>query len=130
LFDSDQSGEINASELKSLTDKLGLDLDDVDLNELLAKLDSNGNGTIAFNEFAEQMGQCFYKKPTKSDVEAAFKVFDKDTDGFINAEELYRVMKQFRGNLKRSQIDQMIDQLDKDSDDKISINGNFIFVYS
>ena len=36
----------------------------------------SGSGEIDFNEFAEVMAEQFYKKPTRRELEAAFKYFD------------------------------------------------------
>jgi Ca2+-binding EF-hand superfamily protein len=35
-------------------------------------------------EFAKVMGQTFYRKTTKNEMEQAFRYFDKDDSGFIS----------------------------------------------
>ena len=39
-------------------------------------MDKDGSGEIDFDEFAEVMAEQFYKKPTRRELEAAFKYFD------------------------------------------------------
>jgi len=52
-FDLDQSGYMDAGELKSLLRKLGEDLSEDDLNAAFQDLDADGSGEIEFFEFVE-----------------------------------------------------------------------------
>jgi len=52
-YDEDQSGYIDASELKGLLRKLGEELNDEELEEAFRDLDSDGSGEIEFFEFVE-----------------------------------------------------------------------------
>ena len=39
-------------------------------------MDSDGSGSIDFEEFANILADQFYKKPSRKDLETAFKYFD------------------------------------------------------
>lgn len=64
----------------------GFNPSEEDLRDMIRNVDKNSNGAIDFNEFIEMM----LKQGVNSDEDAAhaFKVFDRDGDGLITAEEL------------------------------------------
>lgn len=52
-YDIDGSGTIDATEFKSLIEKLGATFNDDEINEALNQLDSDGNGKVDQNEFVQ-----------------------------------------------------------------------------
>ena len=52
-FDLDNSGTIDKDELAALMGNLGVALGDQDLGRLHAQMDTDGDGTISFEEFRE-----------------------------------------------------------------------------
>ncbi|XP_066915477.1 calmodulin-like [Clytia hemisphaerica] len=57
---------------------------------------------------------------TEEDVIEAFKVFDKDGNGFIKAAELRRVMTNLGDKLTDDEVDQMIRMSDLDGDGMVN----------
>ena len=53
-------------------------------------------------------------------VEAAFKVFDKDGNGFISAAELRHVMTNLGEKLTDEEVDEMIREADVDGDGQVN----------
>lgn len=51
-FDLDRSGSIDPGELQVLFQRMGIDLIDEELDALVSKFDTDGNGLIDYNEFA------------------------------------------------------------------------------
>ena len=58
-------------------------------------------------------------------MEAAFKFFDNDNSGFIDANELFEAIKKFNGSITKDQVKDIIKKIDKDNSGKISIDGMF-----
>jgi len=86
LFDRDRDGEISTEELGKVMRTHGFNPSEEDLRDMIRNVDKNANGAIDFNEFIEMM----LKQGVNADEDAAhaFKVFDRDGDGLITAEEL------------------------------------------
>ena len=80
----------------------GFNPSEEDLRDMIRNVDKNANGAIDFNEFIEMMLKqgfrfrsremldmfCFPGSNADEDAAHAFKVFDRDGDGLITAEEL------------------------------------------
>ena len=85
LFDKDGDGSITTNELGTVLGLLGQNPTEVELEDLINEVDANGNGTIDFPEFLTMMTG---KMNSEEENREAFRVFDKDGNGFISAAEL------------------------------------------
>ena len=56
------------------------------------QVDADGNGTIDFPEFLNLMARKMKDVDSEEELREAFKVFDRDGNGFISAAELRHVM--------------------------------------
>lgn len=54
-FDKDGSGDLDADELRHVIKNLGLVASDVEVDEMVRQADTDGNGSIDFDEFVELM---------------------------------------------------------------------------
>jgi len=64
---------------------------------------------------------------TESELIEAFKVFDRDGNGFISAAELRHVMTNLGEKLSDEEVDEMIREADIDGDGQINYEGFFFF---
>jgi calmodulin len=61
-------------------------------------------GRIEFEEFAEIVADCYFKKFTRSEILEAFKRFDRNHDGFIEADELKHILSQLGRHLTNDEV--------------------------
>lgn len=123
---------------------MGIKVCDRELNSLMTLMDKDGSGCIDFEEFAEVMAEQFFREPSEAELEAAFDYFDQgflknfkknltfkyifiDKSGYICEDELYMAMSHFKSNISRSDIQKMIEVVDRDNDSKIN-KKEFIYI--
>ena len=59
--------------------------------EMVAEVDADGSGTVDFPEFLSLMSRKARDADSEEELREAFKVFDKDGNGFISAAEVREV---------------------------------------
>ena len=64
-------------------------------------------------------------KKSANDIIGAFKEYDKDNNGTLSVQEVYNVMKKFRGNISLSEVKELVKKVDKDGNGTINIAGNY-----
>ena len=71
---------------------LGQNPTESELQDMINEVDADGNGTIDFPEFLSMMARKMRDTDSEEEIKEAFKVFDRDNNGFISAAELKHVM--------------------------------------
>jgi calmodulin len=94
LFDKDGDGTISIKDLGTVMRSLGQNPSDAELQDMIDRVDSDGDGALNFSEFLTMLVKDIRDVDTDSEEEMidAFKVFDEDGNGYINSAELRHVM--------------------------------------
>lgn len=119
-FDKDGTGKISTRELGAVMRALGQNPTETELQDMIMEIDNDPNGQIDFNEFCSMMAKQMRETDTEEEMREAFKIFDRDGDGFISPAELRFVMINLGEKVTDEEIDEMIREADFDGDGMIN----------
>jgi len=120
LFDRDGDGSITTKELATVIRSLGQNPTEAEIQDMIDEVDADGNGTIDFNEFLDLMAHKMKELDSDEELREAFKVFDKDQNGYISAAELRHVMINLGEKLTEEEVQLMIKEADTDGDGQVN----------
>ncbi|GMP22140.1 hypothetical protein CsSME_00000289 [Camellia sinensis var. sinensis] len=119
MIDTDNSGQITFEELKAGLKRVGANLKDSEIYDLMHAADVDNSGTIDYGEFVA--ATLHLNKVQKEDhLFAAFNYFDKDGSGYITPDELQQACEEF--GLEDVRLEEMIREVDQDNDGLIDYN--------
>ncbi|KAK2955810.1 putative Caltractin [Blattamonas nauphoetae] len=116
LFDTDGSGTIDAKELKVAMRALGFEPKKDEVKRMIQEIDRDGTGTIDFTSFLEMMTIKMAERDPREEILKAFRLFDDDNTGKITFANLKRVAKELGENMSDEELQEMIDEADRDGD--------------
>uniref|UniRef100_A0A8C4MQQ5 EF-hand domain-containing protein n=1 Tax=Equus asinus TaxID=9793 RepID=A0A8C4MQQ5_EQUAS len=120
LFDVDGSATIDVKELKIAMRALGFEPKKEEIKKMIAEIDTEGTGTINFEDFFAIMSVKMSEKDEKEEILKAFKLFDDDGTGSITLTNIKRVAKELGENLTDDELQEMLDEADRDGDGGIN----------
>ena len=119
LFDTDGSGTIDAKELKVAMRALGFEPKKEEIRKMIADVDKDGSGVIDFPDFLDMMTSKMAERDPREEMIKAFRLFDDDESGKISFKNLKGVAKELGENMTDEEIQEMIDEADRDGDGEI-----------
>lgn len=143
LLDRDQDGHVTPEELQFMLRNLGIHVRDELIDDLLREASRTGSGLIdeteflqwvariqALKEAAESSTSSSSSSSTSTtqaadddltqDLVAAFRVFDRDGNGYITRDELKSAMDMIGENVTEYQLNEMLELADADKDGRIN----------
>ncbi|CAI8619254.1 unnamed protein product [Vicia faba] len=116
MIDTDSSGTITFDELKDGLKRVGSELMESEIQDLMDAADIDNSGTIDYGEFIAATVH-LNKLEREENLLSAFSYFDKDASGYITIDEISQACKDF--GLDDIHIDEMIKEIDQDNDGQI-----------
>ncbi|CAL5404102.1 unnamed protein product [Camellia sinensis] len=120
MIDTDNSGQITFEELKAGLKRVGANLKESEIYDLMQAADVDNSGTIDYGEFIA--ATLHLNKVEREDyLFMAFSYFDKDGSGYITPDELQQACEEF--GIEDVTLEDMIREVDQD-------NGRFPYLDS
>ncbi len=120
LFDTDGSGSIDAKELKVAMRALGFEPKKEEVKKMISDVDTDGSGTIGFDDFMALMTVKMAERDPREEIMKAFRLFDEDETGKITFKNLKRVAKELGETITDEELQEMIDEADRDGDGEVN----------
>ncbi|OWF34590.1 Calmodulin, striated muscle [Mizuhopecten yessoensis] len=102
---------------------LGQNPTDADIHDMVALVDSDGNGSIDFDEFLHLVAKRLQEADIETGLVEAFRLFDKDGNGFLTANELQSVVATSGESLTTEEVDMLMNEADVNNDGKVNYKG-------
>lgn len=120
-MDANGDGSLSTEEITDhLVHKMGFNQSFV--QEFFTNFDSNSDGKVTLNECLEKLGHIPPQEVEFSAWQSVFQSFDKDGSGYIEVDELPKVMAEIGSTTKydRANFENWIREHDADADGRVS----------
>lgn len=125
LLDRNQDGRVTTAELQFMLRKLGIDLPDEVVQQLIISASHTGNELLNESEFMQWVQKIQSLLPEEEDdlskdLIAAFRVFDVDHKGYITKNELRSAMEMIGEPVTEHQLTEFIKLATTDKEGRIN----------
>merc|ERR1712114_167349 len=111
-------GFLSADDLDDILRGMGFRPSKEELKAILEEIDEDGSGEIEFAEFCQLCAKFLVEDPDietlKRELKAAFRIYDKNGEGFITMDTLRGLISELLKPLSQQELDGIIDELDED----------------
>jgi Ca2+-binding EF-hand superfamily protein len=96
--------------------------------QMIIDLDTDGNGTIDFQEWLNLLTKKVSDKDTRENINKIFALFDDERTGFISVKNLRRIAQELCENVTEQELEELIRRADTDGDGLVSEEEFFIII--
>ena len=122
IIDENENGTIDLDELGKGLRCLGLNPTNSDLKDLLNEYDKNNDQVLNLDEFVELYVKYTQKfSSVEEELAEEFKKLDVNGDGYIDIEELKKVLSFGDDKLSDQEVEEVIKEFDTNGDGKITL---------
>ena len=100
-------------ELLHVLRAMGQNPSEEELNGIIMEIDIDGSGTIDFDEFVSLMKDKALEVDVDNDIREAFRMFDRNKDGYIDMSELRKMFALVGGLFSREEMEEFMEEADK-----------------
>lgn len=123
IMDVQSKGFVGPDDIIQVAKTAEMVLADNEAQLLLGSADEDHSGGIDMREFISIMTTTIKQEDLEEELRATFRVFDKDGNGTINANELKRFVRLWDTELTEDEADDMIGQADPNKTGSITYDA-------
>lgn len=121
LFDTESKGHIDVRELKAAFRALGFQVKKSEIRQMFVDMDKDlSAANISYDEFVDMVTPRMQNRDSREEIMKVFALFDDDNTGSISFKNLKRVATELGENLTDEELQEMIDEADRDGDGVIN----------
>jgi len=121
LFDTEGKGNIDVRELKASFRALGFQVKKAEIRQMFIDMDKDlSSAVVTFDEFIEMVSPRMLNRDSREEIMKVFALFDDDNTGAISFKNLKRVATELGENLTDEELQEMVDEADRDGDGVIN----------
>jgi len=116
-FDQEKKGAISTDIVATVLKMMGHPVNRTILKQVIEEVDIDGSGELEFNEFvllATKFMNEEDEEEMKKELKEAFRLYDKEGEGFIPTGTLREILKELDDKLSDEDLDGMIEEIDAD----------------
>ncbi|XP_063631924.1 uncharacterized protein LOC134803148 [Cydia splendana] len=121
LLDYTGEGKMNAQDFRVAIKALGYEPTFEELQQMINGVDKGGSGKLSFENFQTLLMRKVMALDTDGDIMKSFRLFDVDDTGSISFENVKTVTEILGTYLTDEEIEEMMDDADKDYDGVVSV---------
>ncbi|CAF1197733.1 unnamed protein product [Adineta steineri] len=95
-------------------------IEEDELKNLIDGIVLDNHDQITFTQFLTLLSYKFNVNDTIEELQEAFRMFDRTDSGFITIDDLWHGMQNLGENLTKHEIEEMMQEADRDQDGKIN----------
>ena len=122
MCDNDDNGMLDLAELQKMFAKFNVIVRQDDLKTFLDTIDSDGDGTVDFDELMTYIEVILSEHYTNDEVINAFSMIDIDGSGDVTLEEVAHAMEDADCGISHDDVVYLLQEADLNSDGKISFS--------
>lgn len=119
LFDQDGDGLITSKEVVTVMRSLGKNPTESEVRSIVGEIEAH-KGKVDFPRFLSVMARRTKNSDTEEEIRAAFRVFDRNGDGYVNTAELRHVLTVVGEKLTDEEVKLLIKEMDRKGDGKVN----------
>jgi len=114
---ADEEGAIPAENVGNILSMMGLKVKPTALRSIIEEIDEDGSGLLEFGEFCQLAAKFLVEEDEeglKKELKEAFRIYDKEGNGFISTNTLKEILKELDGKLTDEDLLNIIEEVDED----------------